>query len=357
MPTFVPGLALCRSFFFDAVRPLISNAYPGLEYSAALIGPGSEVLGFDTELSTDHDWAPRVQIFLREPDAGAVSGPLIKLLDRMLPREFGGYPVFVATGDETDSPNGHRVEVTTIRQYLLRYLAFDIEQPIEPADWLSFPDHKLRTLVEGAVFQDGAGLGAMRDKLHYYPGDVWLYLLASGWQRIGQEEHLMGRAGSVGDELGSAIIAARLVRDIMRLCFLTEKQYAPYAKWLGTAFKRLQCAGDLEPILLSVLSSHSWQDRERHLCAAYERVAAMHNALGITDPLPTTPGPFFTRPFQVIHLHGRFAEAIRDQIEEPEVQRIAARGLIGSIDQWSDNTDVCSDPKWRRDLRAVYEVK
>jgi hypothetical protein len=34
------------------------------------------------------------------------------------------------------------------------------------------------------------------------------------WNRIGQEEHLMGRADR-GDEIGSAIIAARLVRDLM----------------------------------------------------------------------------------------------------------------------------------------------
>jgi Superfamily II helicase len=355
MPTFVPGLGLCRSFFFDAVRPLISDAYPGLAYSAALIGPGSEVLGFDTELSTDHDWAPRVQIFLREPDVGAFSEPISRLLDQALPGEFGGYPVFVATGNAPNAPKRHCVEVTTIRQYLLRYLAFDIDQPFEPADWLSFPEHKLRTLVDGAVFQDEANLGAIRDKLRYYPHDIWLYLLASGWQRIGQEEHLMGRAGSVGDEMGSAIIAARLVRDLVRLCFLMEKRYAPYAKWFGTAFSQLDCGPVLEPVLRHVLSADTWQEREQHLCPAYLHVATMHNALGITDPLPTTPGPFFTRPFQVIHLHGRFAKAIRDRVEDVEVRRIAGRGLIRSTDQWSDSTDVCSDPKWRRDLRSFYE--
>jgi hypothetical protein len=47
----------------------------------------------------------------------------------------------------------------------------------------------------------------------------------------------MPRAGFVGDELGSALIGSRLVRDIMNLCFLLEKQYAPYPKWFGTAFQ------------------------------------------------------------------------------------------------------------------------
>ena len=66
------------------------------------------------------------------------------------------------------------------------------------------------------------------DRFKYYPRDVWLYLMASGWNRIGQEEHLMGRAGLAGDEIGSALIGSRLVRDLMRLCFLMEQQYAPY---------------------------------------------------------------------------------------------------------------------------------
>ena len=47
-------------------------------------------------------------------------------------------------------------------------------------------------------------------KFAYYPHDVWLYLMAAGWSRIGQEERLMGRAGLVGDELRSAVIGARL---------------------------------------------------------------------------------------------------------------------------------------------------
>jgi hypothetical protein len=32
------------------VRPLMDRHYPGLPHAAALIGPGSEVLGFDTQL-------------------------------------------------------------------------------------------------------------------------------------------------------------------------------------------------------------------------------------------------------------------------------------------------------------------
>jgi hypothetical protein len=53
----------------------------------------------------------------------------------------------------------------------------------------------------------------------------------------------MARCGDVGDELGSRLVAARLIEELMRLCFLMEKQYWPYAKWFGTAFSKLACAG------------------------------------------------------------------------------------------------------------------
>ena len=214
---------------------------------------------------------------------------------------------------------------------------------------------KLRTIRAGAVYYDEIGLSETIRRFAYYPNDVWLYLLASGWNRIGQEEHLMGRAGSVGDEIGSAIIASRLVRDLMRLCFLMEKQFAPYPKWFGKAFSLLKCADKLTPVFKKVLSAETWQERESFLAEAYQFVARMHNDLKITEPLPAKAENFFGRPFLVIHLHGDFANAICRKISDAKIKRIAEKNLVGGIDQISDNTDILSDPEWRTVLRKLYE--
>jgi hypothetical protein len=183
---------------------------------------------------------------------------------------------------------------------------------------------------------------------------VWLYLLAAGWGRIEQEEHLMGRAGMVGDEVGSALIGARLVRDVMRLCFLMERTYAPYPKWFGTAFKQLSCASDLWPILHAALQSDTWQARQHSLVQAFEYLSAMHNTLGLTAPLPEKAIAFYNRPFQVVAFHG-FHQALLREIKHPRVQQIAARPLIGGIDQFSDSTDLLSNPGWRMDVKRLYE--
>ncbi|MCA1621951.1 MAG: DUF4037 domain-containing protein [Acidobacteria bacterium] len=365
MPAFIKGLELSGLFFEEAVRPVLSSEFPGLRYAAALLGTGSEVLGFDTEMSADHGWGPRLDLFLAEEDFDAARDAVRETLRRKLPHRFRGYPTSFTEPDPSDNgtqhlaardagPVDHKVELMTPRGFFLNYLAFDIRDEIEPADWLTFPEQKLRTVASGAVFRDEVGLEESRQKFSYYPRDVWLYQLASAWARVGQEEHLMGRAGSVGDEIGSALIGARLVRDLMRLCFLMERAYAPYPKWFGTAFKRLACAADLSPSLRAALAADTWRERERHLAHTYERVALMHNALGLTDPVPTGPRDFFGRPFRVIALHG-FSEALLSRVTDERVRRIAARRPVGGIDLFSDSTDLVSHASWRATVRKLYE--
>jgi len=365
MPDFIPGLQLSGLFFEQAVQPRIAADFPTLRYSAALIGSGSEVLGFDTPMSSDHHWGPRVMLLLRDEDVPQLADAIRERLRHTLPHTFMGYPANFAPPDPTDKgtqllqathegPVNHRVEFDTLRDYFKHYLGLDVDAPLEPADWLSFSEQKLRSVTAGAVYHDDLGLEALRERLRYFPRDVWLYLLAAGWTRISQDEHLMGRAGFVGDDIGAAIIAARLVRDIMRLCFLMERQYAPYAKWFGTAFSHLDCADALTPHLHGAIRAGDWQAAQEHLTAAYEIIAAKHNALGLTDPLTEKAVDFFGRPFKVI-FGGRFADALCAQITDPAVKRLIQRPVIGSLEQFSDSTDLCSYAGWRDAVRRLYD--
>src|SRR5687767_15005392 len=91
VPEFLPGLELSRSFFAEAVQPLLGEAFPSLRYAAALLGHGSEVLGFDTPMSTDHNWGPRVDLFLREDEPHETRDRIDALLRDRLPPRFRGY--------------------------------------------------------------------------------------------------------------------------------------------------------------------------------------------------------------------------------------------------------------------------
>jgi len=94
MPDFMHGLELNRIFYQEAVRPILDREFPALQYSTALIGIGSEVLGFD------------------------------------------------------------------------------IHTELDAIDWLTIPQEKLRTVTAGAVYHDGIGLEAVRERFSYYPTDV-----------------------------------------------------------------------------------------------------------------------------------------------------------------------------------------
>ncbi len=61
-PRFVPGRELAQAFYWQAVRPILDGHLPGLPHAAGLVGRGSEVQGFDDLTSTDHAWAPRVDL-------------------------------------------------------------------------------------------------------------------------------------------------------------------------------------------------------------------------------------------------------------------------------------------------------
>ena len=318
---FVPGLQLARDFY-EVLRPQLA----GIRHAAGRLDEGSEVIGFDTPMSTDHDWGPRrLQIFCDDPRAVQ--------------------SLLAGNNDAT-------LFVETPRQFFTRYLGFDIQQELDAADWLSISQQKLLTVTSGAIFQDDIGLRDICSRFTYYPRDVWLFQLASVWTRIGQEEHLVARAGHVGDEIGAKVIAARLVRDAMRLCFLMARRYAPYPKWFGSAFARLDAAAEFSPLLDQVLAAQGWENRDRALAKMYEALAKHHKKLEITKPLTENAAPFFGRPFSVIELHGAFAETIRKQIADPVL-----RGLepIGGIDIFSDSTDLTSHVVWREKVRALYD--
>lgn len=362
MPEFIPGLKLGELFYEEAVRPVLQTSFPDLKYSAALIGSGSEVPGFDTPQSTDHHWGPRVILFLGEADYQQYNELIFNILSEKLPHRFHGYSTSFGPPDEIgvrvlvdkeDGPVDHGVEITTIASFFESYLGFNPYKPVEALDWLTFAEQKLLTVTAGKVFYDGLGeLEPIRQKFSYYPPEVWLYLLCSQWNKISQEEAFMARCGDVGDDLGSQIVAARLVRELMKLCFLMERQYAPYTKWFGTGFSRLKCASQLNPVFQQVLKSNGWKEREQHLANAYRLVAQMHNESGITRPISTGVSYYHNRPYLVIHA-GRFADEIRATITDEEIKRLSFTP-IGGVDQFIDSTDVLSNPARCAKLKNLY---
>ena len=166
---FLPGLRLCEQFYAEAVRPLLEEAYPGLRYAAARLGPGSEVLGFDTERSVDHDWGPRLELFLAPEDLSRYQGKISKLLSERLPKQFHGWPTnFEPPGGRvrvmtpTDGPVAHRVTVTEVGAWCEELLGFDPRGGVTTLDWLATPGQRLAEATGGSAAIAGSSMRASR---------------------------------------------------------------------------------------------------------------------------------------------------------------------------------------------------
>ncbi len=337
---FVSGIDLARMFYIEVVRPLME----GRAHSAARLGSGSDVLGFDTPRSTDHGWGPQLHLFVAASEVETIR----TIIDSNLPEEFHGWPVRFGWDEVTVQ---HHVNVAPLGEWLESHLGFNPQVDITVQNWLTTPQQLLLEATAGAVFHDPDGnLKRVRSRLEWYPDDIWLWLLACQWRRIAQEEAFVGRTTEVGDELGSRILTARIVRDLMRLCFLIEQRYAPYSKWLGSAFRNLYMASRLVPHLDAALKAMDYPAREKALCSAYEYVAHCYNQLNLTPPVDPEVHLFYKRPFRVIG-GDRFAETCLAAVQD---EWLKGQPLVGSVDQFVDSTDVLSNAHRSRCLIDIY---
>ena len=272
-------------------------------------------------------------------------------LDSSLPSTYRGWPVRYGWDDVAAE---HRVRVSDLGSWLVAQLGHDPRGGIDALDWLVMPQQLLLGVVRGAVFHDGLGeLRRVREQLAWYPDDVWRWMVACQWQRVAQEEAFVGRAAEVGDELGSRLVAARQVHELMRLWFLLHRRYWPYMKWFGSAFAQLPGAAELAGCLDRVLLATDWPARERSLVAAYEFVARGHNDAGIAEWVDPTVRPFFGRGFLVL-MSDRFVDACLARVTDPWLRALP---LVGSVDQLVDSTDLLSVAARARHLRALYEAQ
>jgi hypothetical protein len=88
------------------------------------------VLGFDTPQSMDHDWGPRLMLFLQETDQEVLHHEIDQTLRQELPAEIHGYPTSFRRHEDgtavmvaTDSGLiDHGVTLLTVRRFFTNAL-------------------------------------------------------------------------------------------------------------------------------------------------------------------------------------------------------------------------------------------
>lgn len=361
MSAFIKGLDLCEGFFKDIAKPIIDRCFPDLKYSAGLIGYGSDVLGYDDPVSTDHMWGPRFYMFLNSADMPK-KAEIFKALSEELPYTYQGYSVNFTKPDEKDNGVQHPefiregnvnplIFIQTFDDYLSEQLGTSDLRHIEPFEWLAFSEHRLLSLVSGKFFADDLNLADEIAQIQYYPKDVKLYLIASNWDMIASEQAFVKRCGDCGDEIGSRIICARIAERLMRLCFLYQDTYAPYSKWFGTAFRKLKIDESIKHLIDAALSANTLTEREDRLVEAQKAVADLHNQSKLTEAVDCRIESYFGRDIKVIFAD-KYAEAAHQQLKKTAFEQLP---LVGTFSQLGELSEFSDNKQYYKQIMQLYQ--
>jgi hypothetical protein len=158
-------------------------------------------------------------------------------------------------------------------------------------------------------------------------------------------------------------VAARLAESAMRLGYYLDRVYPSYAKWFGSAFRRLACAAELAEPVTAVLAAPAWELRDRAWAEVLRRLVALHERAGLLAAGRYQPGPVYAgRPgtgIPALASSGRptigaLIDEVRRHITDPEVAALPT--WLGSINQIVACRDLEGDPAgWRDRVVALHQ--
>jgi hypothetical protein len=282
---FIPSLELSRLLYEEQIAPLMQARFPDLKYAAATYGMCSETLGLDDEVSMDHQWGPRVTVFLSEQDHAPCSPDVMTAFRGSFPARFKGFDVMWAKPGvdihDTRETILYNVWTSTVGG-ALGFCGGAEALPLQAVDWLRVSEQHLREFTAGVIYRDDTGeFTEARQSLAYYPDDVLRFLLMCDWNAVGGDWFPIGRIGSRGDTLGLRVQVSKVVQHMMRIAFMVSKSYMPYKKWFGTLFKTLPVAATLETVLVDLLHDQEWQRAEEVIGRAASILIQQQNQLGL----------------------------------------------------------------------------
>ncbi|HBM80433.1 MAG TPA: hypothetical protein DD426_06295 [Clostridiaceae bacterium] len=354
------GLDLCREYYSSVIKPIIDEhiSFIGEKYASALIGWGSDVLGNDDEISTDHEWGPRCIIFLPE-GLKQYKDRMYEILNTRIPSTFMGYPTHFIVDKESmgvrklssDRSGNVHIDITTCKDYFQANLGVLVPQ--NEIEWLSIPENHLREVTGGEVFFDGMGKLTKLRKFYggYYPDDVWKYRLAYAWQSLGWDIDLIGLCCDRGDVLSSRYCLNETIFRIIRLAFLLNRRYAPsYPKWIHREFYKLpSIAKEIGTNLENIYIEKDIKIAMKKITQICRFLIEYQNRIKKLPSLKIRQNPY-CRGYMDIDF-----QYIAEQTYRTIYGELKSIPIYGALDQWITNEDFLLDANKMKSLSAIYK--
>ena len=237
------GLELSGLYYREYGAPMIRENFPEIEgrIAVGLAGEGSECLGFDDDVSSDHDFEPSFCMWLTRGDFEKYALPLTRAYNA-LPKDFMGYRRASST-----PTGGARRGVLRTEDFYRRFLGSPAA-PSSYAHWLAIPEHALCAATSGRVFRDDLGVfSEIRAVLSAgYPEDVRLKKLASALISAHQSGvYNYPRCLSHGENGAAQLAVYAFVKNIIASVYLLNNRYMPFYKWVYRGMRDLAVLPDL----------------------------------------------------------------------------------------------------------------
>ena len=248
------GLELCKEFYNQFGAPMLKEKFSEILplISVGLVGSGSECLGFDDDISCDHDFEPGFCIFL--PDDDIIGRDIAFALERAysgLPKEFLGYK-----RNPLNPVGGNRHGVIRLSDFLMEKTGSP-NGKLHDKDWFFVPEQSLSEVTNGELFYDKSGVfSKIRQELSYFPQDVALKKLAGNLLIMGQSgQYNYPRMLKRGDTAAAQFSVIEFTKSAINAIFIINKSYVPYYKWCFRGLCELPRLSHLSTALEYLISS------------------------------------------------------------------------------------------------------
>ena len=230
------GLELSRGYFEEYGKPMLQKDFADILpfLAAGFVGSGSEHIGFDDEISQDHDFEPGFCIFL--PSEDVIDRRTAFLLERAyekLPKEYMG-----VARQKISPVGGNRNGVLRTAEFYLSKTGTP-DGVLSNEAWLNLPDYALLEAVNGEVYFDNFGeFTKIREILKNQPEDVKLKKLAGNLLIMAQAgQYNFTRCLNHGEKEAAQMALFEFVNAALKTVFLLNNRYMPYYKWSFRALR------------------------------------------------------------------------------------------------------------------------
>lgn len=266
------GLELARRYYEEFGRAMIAERFPDYEgrIAVGLAGSGSDCLGFDDDVSADHDSGAGFCLWLTDDDYENIGFRLAREYSK-LPAEFMGVPK-----GRVNSYGSSHFGVKSISGFYTPFTG-RAGAPETNAEWLYTPEFSLAAAVSGEVFRDDLGeFTAVRERIkNGMPEDVRLKKIAARVIAAAQSgQYNYPRCLAHGETGAAVLAAAEFVRNTASLIYLINRRYAPFYKWLLRGMRGLGQLSHLERELSFILTEGNFTEQTRAKSETIEGVCA-----------------------------------------------------------------------------------